>query len=147
MTRLDRRRLENGVFPYHCQVPTRFADLDRLGHINNVATAEILEEARSRLFHTFDLIGGIHCQLVVAGSIIEFGDEMLWPDPVHISVGLLDVGRTSFRLGQLAVQNSRIGAYAEIVLVMRNDEGPLPLPDEWRNKLETLRIVHPGRSA
>ena len=42
MTRLDRRRLEIGVFPYRCQVATRFADLDQLGHINNVAVTGIL---------------------------------------------------------------------------------------------------------
>ena len=145
MTRIDRRRLENGVFPYHCQVATRFADLDQLGHVNNVAVTGILAEARYGFFLAFDLISGVHSRVVVAASIIEFGGEMLCPDPVHISVGLLEIGRTSFRLGQIAIQNSRIGAYAEIVQVMRNDDGPLPLPSEWRTKLETLKVIYPGQ--
>jgi acyl-CoA thioester hydrolase len=141
MTRLDRGRLDGGVYPYHCQVAMRFADLDQLGHANNVAVAAILQEARLRFIQAFDLIGVVRCELVVAASLIEFAHEMLYPDPIQVAIGVLDIGRTSFRLGQVARQNDRVGAYAEVVQVSRNGQGPVPLPDEWRGKLERMKMT------
>ena len=32
-----------------------------------------------------------------------------------------------------------------LVQVMRNDDGPLPWPSEWRTKLETLKVAYPGQ--
>jgi acyl-CoA thioester hydrolase len=141
MTRLDRARLEGGVFPFHFDVATRFADLDENGHVNNVATADILQEGRLRFIQPIDLIGVSRCQLVIAASLIEFSQELQYPAPIAVAVGVLDVGRTSFRVGQVASQNSCIGAYSEVVLVTRVGRDPVPLPDDWRTKLDGLKIT------
>jgi len=145
MTRLDRTRLEGGTFPFHCEIPTRYADIDQLGHVNNVALAEILQEARLRFILAFDLIGASRCQLVIAASHIEFSQELLYPDPVHVAVGVLEVGRTSYRYGQIASQNGRAGAYAEVVQVTRVGPGPVPLPEDWHAKLARMMITYAGR--
>jgi acyl-CoA thioester hydrolase len=141
VTRIDRARLENGVFPHRCQIATRFSDLDQIGHVNNVAAAEILQEGRALFVRAAGLLtGDPRPQVVVASSLIEFASDLLSPDPVEVSTGLLEIGRTSFRLGQIARQGSSIGLYAEIVQVLRDAQGPLPIPADWRTKLESLRI-------
>jgi acyl-CoA thioester hydrolase len=142
MSRLDRARLENGTYPFHCEVQTRYADLDMLSHINNVAMADILQEGRLRFVMSTDVKSGLQRQMVVAASLIEFATDMLYPDPVQVSVGILDIGRTSFRFGQVARQKGRVGAYAEFVMVTRDSQGPVPIPDEWRAALEGLRIKY-----
>ena len=149
MARLDRARLENSSYPFSCEVQTRFSDLDTLNHINNVAMADILQEARLRFVFATHVKSGVQRQMVVAASLIEFASDMLYPDPVQVSVGILEVGRSSFRFGQIARQKGRIGAYAEFVMVTRDSQGPVLIPDEWRAALDGLMIKHvqPARAA
>jgi acyl-CoA thioester hydrolase len=142
MTRIDRARLQEGVFPHRCEIATRYSDLDQLGHVNNVAAAEILQEARARFVAAADLTwGNPRPQVVVASSLIEFVSDLTSPEPVEVSTALLEIGRTSFRLGQVARQGRGIGLYAEIVQVVRDAQGPMPIPDDWRTKLESLRLT------
>jgi acyl-CoA thioester hydrolase len=142
MARIDRARLDKGVFPHRCEVATRWSDLDQLGHVNNVAAALILQEGRYRfVIHTglpFDTPD--RHQLVVASSHIEYAADLLSPQPIEVSTGVLEMGRTSFRLAHLARQAERTGIYAEIVQVVRNAQGPAPIPDEWRSRLERMMI-------
>jgi acyl-CoA thioester hydrolase len=143
MARLDRARLRDGIFPFRCEIATRFTDIDVLGHVNNVAMAAIFQEARTRFAHAFDFMNLIKGRrLVVASLTIEFADEMFHLDPIEVSAGLIEIGRTSYRLGQMARQKGRIGAYAEIVQVAGDKTGPIPFDEEWRVALEGLRIAH-----
>jgi acyl-CoA thioester hydrolase len=148
MPRLDRARLEKGIFPFQCEVATRFADIDRIGHVNNVATASILQEARARLAHEFDFAKVRKGQgLVVVSLTIEFVSDMFHPDPVQVSAGLLEIGRSSYRLGQIARQNGRICAFAEAVQVASDKNRSAPFNDEWRDKLKSLLIRYPGENS
>lgn len=122
---------------------SRFSDLDRIGHINNVAIVGIFQEGRNRFIHACDLYGVAQRDLVVASSSFEYVGDLFHPDPIEVAVGVLEIGRSSFRVGQIASQNGRIGAYAEVVQVTRDASGPVPLPEAWRVKLEGLRIVQP----
>ncbi len=45
----DAYRLILGNYPLSVTVPSRFRDLDTLGHINNVAIGSFYEEGRARL--------------------------------------------------------------------------------------------------
>lgn len=142
MARLDRARLSEGVFPCRFEVATRFSDVDVQGHLNNVAVAAIVQEGRAR----FSVENGISAfvrgrSLMVASITIEYAGEMHHPAPVEISVGVLEIGRTSYRLAQVLRQNGKIGAFAEIVLVAGKDGAPAPMDDAWRAKLESLRIT------
>lgn len=141
MSRIDRALLENATFPFQLSVATRFADVDQLGHINNVATAALLQEGRIRFLLSLGLTGVAERPVVIAASSIEYARDMLWPQTVDVATGVLGIGRTSFRLGQTARQKDMIGAYAEVVLVMRDGVGPAPLPEEWQEKLGALKIV------
>ena len=139
--RIDRARLQPEAFSYRCEIATRFSDLDVLSHVNNVAASAILQEGRNRFIHTCELYQLAYRVLVVASTLIEYADDLLHPEPIEVAVGVLDIGRTSLRLAQIARQQGRIGIYAEIVLVARDEQGATPLPDAWRARLETMRIV------
>jgi acyl-CoA thioester hydrolase len=138
--RIDRSRLDHGSFPFTFDIATRYADLDKLGHVNNVAVAAIFQEGRNRFIYASELMAAARCDLVVASLNIEFANDLMHPDPVEVAVGVLEIGRSSFRLGQVARQGGRIGAYAEVVQVARGPQGSLPLPESWRVKLEALKI-------
>lgn len=141
MARLNRARLMEGVFPHRFEIGTRFGDTDVQGHINNVAMAAIFQEGRvcfSREVGLMKMLQGR--SIVVASTTIDYVGEMHHPDPIELSVGVLDIGRTSYRLAQVARQNGQVGALAEFVLVARDGGAPTPLDDAWREKLEALRI-------
>lgn len=138
--RIDRSRLQRDAFPFRVEIATRFSDLDVIGHVNNVAAAGILMEGRNRFIHHSRIYENAHAQLVVASSLIEYAADLLHPAPIEVSVGVLDIGRSSLRLAQIAAQNGRIGVYAEIVQVTRDANGATPIPDAWRALLETMRL-------
>jgi acyl-CoA thioester hydrolase len=146
MTRLDRALLDKGVYPHHCAIGTRVSDLDHLGHVNNVAAGDLLQEARYRFLTEagFVISATQHPQLVVAAALIEYSADLFASEPVQVWTGILGVGRSSFRMGQVARQGARTGLYAEIVEVARDANGPTPIPDSWRGKLESLLIVVPS---
>jgi acyl-CoA thioester hydrolase len=141
MTRLDRARFDNATYPHCFSVATRFADLDQYNHVNNVAVAGIFEEGRYPFFQQVDLSSVPGCQLVIAACTIEYASDMLFPDPVDVSTGVLEIGRTSLQLAQIARQNGRVAAYALLVQVARSEQRPVPLPEEWRASFAALRIV------
>ncbi|MFT4046430.1 MAG: thioesterase family protein [Solimonas sp.] len=138
--RIDRARLQRGAFPYRCEIATRFSDLDVIGHVNNVAAADILMEGRNRFLHHSRIFESERTQLVVASSLIEYAADLLHPQPIEVSVGVLEIGRSSLRLGHIAWQNGRTAVYAEVVQVARDANGPVPIPDAWRAILEPMRI-------
>lgn len=139
--RIQRDRLKPANFPYCYEMPTRFADLDKVGHVNHVNLTSFFQEGRNRCFYAFELLKAAHCGLVVAALNIEFAADLFHPDPIEVHTGLLEVGRSSFRVGQIVCQNGRIGAYAEVVQVARGEQGSRPLPEAWRPVLERMMIT------
>lgn len=136
--RIDRERLQLANFPFCYEMQTRFADLDKVGHVNLMA---FFQEGRNRFIYAFDLMKAAPCMLVVAAMNIEFSGDLFHPDPIEIHTGLLEVGRSSFKVGQIACQKGRISAYAEVVQVARGEGGKLALPDAWRPLLERMMIA------
>lgn len=141
MARLDRARLDAADFPVTCEVATRYTDLDPQGHVNNSAVAVILQEARGKMEEAAGTLEYFreHKSVVVSLSI-EYAAELFFPDPVVVSTGVLHLGRTSLTMGQVARQRGRTAAYAEIVLVFADENGPKPIPEEMRAGYERMRI-------
>lgn len=141
MVRLDRQRLQNATFAEKVEIATRFDDLDVQGHVNNVAVAVLFQEARGRFNsgHLSSFLGQGR-GLVVGSLHIDYAGPMHYPDPVDIETGVLEVGRTSYLLGQVARQGGRIAAYAEVILVMTEDGRATPIPEAARAVLEEALI-------
>ena len=142
MARVDRARLEaallpDPVFAARMIVPTRFDDLDILGHVNNVSVVVILQEARvdfNRLTGSRPDTTGL--RMMAAGLTVEFAGEMHHPEPVEVLTGVLAIGRTSFTLGQVIRQSGRTSAYSEATMVFADTNGPAQIPAMIRARLE-----------
>ena len=141
MARIDRHRLENAVFPEQYEFPLRFDDVDTHGHITTGAVATLFQEARRRFnmkraATLLDAKWG-----VVVGSLhIDFVDRMHYPTSVEVGTGILEIGRSSFVLGQIGRQAGRVAALAEVTLVATEFERPAPLPDHVRMALDQALI-------
>lgn len=142
--RIDRARLDSGVFSHRFEFGTRFSDMDKVGHVNNVAVADLLQEGRNRFIHAVGLMTAAPSPLVVAALHIEFAGDLYHPAPVEVCVGVLDIGRSSYRIGEIIRQDGRIAVYAEVVQVARNEAGASALPQAWRPLLERARIGAPA---
>lgn len=143
--RLKRDRLQPEKFPYCYEMQSRFSDLDKVGHVNHVNLTAFFQEGRNRFFHAFELLKAEQCGLVVASLNVEFAGDLFHPDPITVYTGLIEIGRSSFRVGQVAVQDGRIGAYAEVVQVARGETGTRALPDAWHPIFDKMMIQDTGK--
>ncbi len=141
MSRLDRARWDSAKFPVVMSIPVRFDDLDILGHVNNVAAAAILQEARvdfNRQAGRGRHANGL--RVMAVGLAIEFAAEMHHGEPIEVSTGVLSIGRTFCTLAQVARQKSRSTLYASATLVFADATGPTPIPALLRAELESLTL-------
>lgn len=123
-------------------VQTRFSDMDSNQHINNVAIAAAFEDARVR----FDLGHGARAlfknlRMMIVAAGIDYLAEAHYPQPLRIHVGVLAIGRTSWTLGQLALQDGRACAYCRATICATDGKAPTPLPDDLRECLTRGMIL------
>ncbi len=116
-------------YPFTCTIEPRFGDLDINMHINNVAMIDILEDARVRFHRASGFAKARSGELSMIVSFnIEYIAQGYYPAPLQIHVGLLTLGRTSYRLGHLVTQRDKAVAYGESVLVCMAGSSPAPVP-------------------
>jgi acyl-CoA thioester hydrolase len=137
MPKPDPALLDAARYPFRCSIETRFSDLDVNQHINNVALVGILEEGRVR----YHRAAGYYTALaeavpMVASLQVEFLGQSYFPHPIDVAVGALRLGRTSYALCELVTQRERVVAYAEAVMVLMAKEGPVPLPEAFREGVQ-----------
>lgn len=137
MQRMDRDRLLKADLPVRYEIQTRFRDADLQGHINNVATVELLQEGRIAFNHRVGLqdhAGGLGT--MVAAIQVEYAAQLDWTRPVVSHVGALAIGRTSYTIGQVLSQGGTAATFCECALVLAGPDGPVPLPEQLRANLE-----------
>jgi acyl-CoA thioester hydrolase len=137
MAKPDPALLDPARYPFHCEIATRFGDLDVNLHVNNVAMAGILEDARVR----FHAASGYHAAIagataMVASFSIEYLGQGFHPDPLEVYVAPRRIGNTSYVLAQLVRQNGATVAYSEVVLVVVRDDRPILVPDQFRESVQ-----------
>jgi acyl-CoA thioester hydrolase len=119
MAKPDPHLLDPASYPYSHEVATRYADLDPNNHINNVAMAAMIEDARVRFhiatgFATVMPAGG---QMMIVNLVIDYVAQAYYPQPLTIYTGVAAVGGRSLRLRHLLVQSGKPVALAEAVAV------------------------------
>lgn len=137
-------RLDATAYPSTLEFPTRFGDLDPLGHLNNVSLARAYEEGRVRFSTSFaarELYadGG---RVVVARVAIDYLAEAFYPLPLTVCTGVLRVGGASYSFGQLLLQDGRAVGVAESVLVFTSGGRSAPLPEALREALNARLIAN-----
>ena len=136
MARPDPALLDPARYPFNHTVTTRFADVDPNQHLNNVALAAMMEDARVR----FNMAVGLKVKIgerraMVASVGMEYLAQGHFPESVEARCGIEQVGRTSWSIAQLLVQHGAVIAFARSVIVAITDDRPAPVPDDTRAQL------------
>ncbi|MFF3440094.1 acyl-CoA thioesterase [Streptosporangium sp. NPDC002721] len=117
------QRIADGVGHGHRHVfprAVRFADIDSLGHVNNVRFLDYLEDARLALFHVDPHREGVEPfkGLVIARHEIDYLRPLtLRPDPVRVESWVTEIRPVRFTLSYEIRDDEEIFVRARSVLV------------------------------
>ncbi len=142
--RPDPTRLRLECYPFTDEIATRYGDMDANAHLNNLALESLHENARAtmnhRLYPAAYRAGKRPFRLVTSQNAVHFLAEAHWPVTIKTGAGVGRIGRTSFVASTgLFVAGTCIGV-CDTVLVMLGDDGPEPIPDEFRAALEAAGL-------
>lgn len=141
MTRPSPWQLIRENYPYSLEVPPRYADLDPLGHINNVAIASMFETARIGFHHQLSAHPReLGVRWLVAAINMNFLEEMHFPEPIVIASGLSAVGNSSWTILSVAFQGGECCASCETVMVAHGPEGRRYITDDLRARMEPFFV-------
>lgn len=145
MVHIEPYRLDPERYPLKVRILARYADVDPLLHINNVAVAQYYEEAR--VSATMMMMGGKsipaagHERILIAHQSIDYLREGTYPGSLDVGVGVMRIGRTSYRYGMAMFQDGACTSVSEAVLVYADAHGPARLPEAYRRQLEAWLIT------
>jgi acyl-CoA thioester hydrolase len=134
--------IPSDAFPFSAAVQTRYADVDSLRHINNVAIAQILSEGRYLFFaNLFRLTPRPTRMRFVVGEVaIRYMREAFYPADVQVGCGVLAIQRSSLRMSQGFFSDGRCTSISEVVMVAVKDRQSFPFPAEVRAALEDFLL-------
>ena len=125
-------------------IPTRWADNDAYGHVNNVVHYAWFDTAVNAWLveaGLLDIEVGDPIGLVVETGCRYFG-SLSFPDSAEVGLAVERLGNSSitYRLGIFAEGSDKPAAEGEFthVYVDRAGRRPTPIPADWRMKLEAL---------
>lgn len=134
MAKPDPALLDPARYPFHYVMATRFGDLDPNMHLNNVALAGVLEDSRVRFNTASGFRGAIaegatnKMTAMIASFTVEYMGQAYYPQSLDTYAAMTRIGRTSFVIQQLIVQESRVVICAQSVMVCIAHDQPTPLP-------------------
>lgn len=136
MPRPDPALLDPARYPFAHTITTRFADVDPNQHLNNVALAAMMEDARARLNLALGRLIQIgERRAMVASVAMEYLSQGHFPEPVTVHCAIEGVGRTSWSIVQLLEQGGRGVAFARSITVAIEHDRPILVPDDLRAAL------------
>lgn len=122
----------------------RYADTDAQGHVNNAVFSTYLETGRTHFLLNPDRpLRPAGTGFVIAKLILDFKAEMRWPGEAHVGTRCKSIGRSSFVMEQIIVQNDTVCALAETVIVMMDltTRKSTPLPDITIARLKEMQVA------
>jgi len=128
-------------FNYYHPIQVRYADLDTLLHVNNVAIMEYVETARVGYYRTVGIWDGAMTGgfgMVVASVHIDYLVSIQFDDTVRVGVRAANIGGKSLRF-QFQVESAdgkTAFARGEVVMVAFNhaENKSRRVPQDWRQK-------------
>ena len=142
--RPDPSRLRLATYPVLDEIAARYGDMDANAHLNNLALEALHENARAtmnrRLLPDAYRAGERRLRLVTSQNTVHFLAEAHWPALIRTGAGVGRIGRTSFVASTgLFLDEACIGV-CDTVLVLLDENGPAPLPDDFRAALEGVLL-------
>ena len=125
---------------------TRWADNDAYGHVNNTVFYQWFDSAVNAWLvgqGMLDIGAGDPIALVIETRCTYFA-PLAFPQDVEVGIAIAELGRSSmrYRIGIFEAVADRAAAQGEFVHVAvgRDSRAPVPLPDDWRRKLDAIRV-------
>jgi acyl-CoA thioester hydrolase len=125
-------------------VPTRWADNDAYGHVNNTVYYSWFDTAVNAWLieaGLLDLAAGDPIGLVVETGC-RYARALAFPETVEVGLAVERLGTSSvrYRLGVFAkgAEQAAAEGFFVHVYVDRETRRPVPLPDAWRERLAVL---------
>jgi acyl-CoA thioester hydrolase len=128
-----------GTFRHWTPVSLRFSDQDSMGHINNVAYAAYVEQARVAFIDTFlRNRGDSGLDYILASVNIDYRREMHFPGAVDTGIRLLRIGNKSITTGYgLFKDGENVATAGSVNVFFDTGSGKtVPVPDTLRKILE-----------
>ncbi len=138
--------MDRSGFPHWTSEKIRCQDIDRLGHVNNVAMAIYAESGRVEFVDAVmpaPLTADNGPLWVIARLDIQFRAQAHYPGTVAVGTRVLRIGNSSITLGQGLFTGERCIATTEsvVVLVDPDTERGMTLPDEVRTAARPFESV------
>ena len=132
------------AYRWHMSIATRWADNDAYGHVNNTVFYQWFDTAVNRWLveaGLLDIEGGDSIGLVVETGCSYFA-PLSFPDEVEVGIAVERLGSSSvtYRIGVFGAGSNDAAAQGHFthVYVGRESRRPAPLPEAWRERLETI---------
>ncbi|MEO8558636.1 MAG: thioesterase family protein [Rhodospirillales bacterium] len=107
------------TFDYFTEESLRFADLDRNGHVNNVAFTTFFENTRVRyLTDVVPLPKGEHVGFVLAHLSIDYLAQLFYPGTIRSGACVVEVRNSSLVLGQAVFRDGQSTATGHAIMVI-----------------------------
>ncbi|MCB0932977.1 MAG: acyl-CoA thioesterase [Mycobacterium sp.] len=143
--RPDPRRLQLDCYPVIDEIAARYGDMDANAHLNNVALDAMHENARATMSRGLRDSGLFDrgLRLVTAQRTTHFLAEAHWPAMIRTGSGAGHVGRTSYVASTGLFRDGICISVCDAVTVLLDDDGPTPIPDDFRAALQTVLLDSP----
>ena len=118
--------------------PVRFRDLDPMGHVNNAVFLTYIASARFAFLRHIGAAPTLEdMTLIVARVESDFRAPVRLGDEVEVTASVGRFGEKSFDLDHELSVDGKVVAEARTVLVTYDysRREPVPIPEEWREKL------------
>lgn len=134
------------AYPVWREMPTRWADNDAYGHVNNIVHYSWFDTAVNGWLieaGLLDVATGDPIGLVVETGC-RYAAPLAYPQAVEVGLGVEKLGSSSvtYRLGVFAkgMEEAAAEGHFTHVYVGRESRRPAPLPAAWRAELEAIRL-------
>jgi acyl-CoA thioester hydrolase len=134
-------QLDPASYPFSHRTETRFADMDVLGHINNVSMAGLFEHGRGMFNHAIEVQRRAAGQrwLIVSVSL-DYIAEAHFPEHVDVASGIVRIGNSSWDIASAAFQGGECKATCITTIVLTDANGPTAINEDLRAEFERLTI-------
>lgn len=130
------------AFRFCLRQPVTLRDLDGFGHVNNAVYLTYIENGR--VGYLREVVGARRLdeiRNIMASATLEYRASATYPDVMMIGVRISEVGTKSFVMEyKISAEDGRLLVEARSVQVMYDyeDETSIPVPEEWRQRIETF---------
>jgi acyl-CoA thioester hydrolase len=127
-------------FRIFAPITLRYADLDPVGHVNNVAVSAFIEQGRVSLLHPLLEPYAGRLDTVLARIVIDYLAEIRFPGTVEVATRLVRLGTRSMTIGNAVFVGDKAHATAlcsSVFFDLASRRSAAP-PPELRAKLERM---------